>query len=317
MKSTEQTMNEIFDKIESYDSIVIFGHMNPDGDCVGSVMGMKKVLISLFPDKKVYALGSHPRYLPSFIEPSDVVDDQVISESLALMVDLSDLNRVEDSRISTAKEIVCFDHHIASKDRYPFLNYRDEEAPSATFVLTQCLLKRYGFVPKTAAIYFFLGLVTDTGRFQFDCEPETLRIAGYLISLGVDYKAIYNELYSQSSIGLRYRAFIYSSFEFEGKVTYCVVHKEDYQKIGLTSNDASGKTGLIALLDHHPMWIFFVEQEDSTVRVEFRGDGSYNMQEVATNFGGGGHFSASGCRLPNFDKVKEVLAYCNQMKAVK
>lgn len=317
LKSTVEEMNQIFDIIESYDSIVIFGHMNPDGDCVGSVMGLRAQLRQLFPNKKIYGVGTHPKYLPSYLEESDDVSDEIIKNSLAIMVDLSDLERVEDQRIHTAKEIVCFDHHIASKGKdYGFPVYRDTLAPSATYVLTKCLLERYHVINDEAAMYFYLGLVTDTGRFQFDSQPETMEVAALLLSHHVDYKRMYRELYKQTSRDLKYRAFIYNNYAFNGKVTYCVVRKEDYQKLGLTSNEASGKVNLLSMLDNHPMWVTFTQQEDDVIRVEFRSDGTYNVQIVAKQFGGGGHLAASGAKLTTFDDVDKVLEAMNKLEVL-
>ncbi len=316
MDNREQIRDAIFQAIESHDSIVIFGHMNPDGDCVGSVMGLKHALSELYPEKKIYGVGTHPTYLPTFIEESDTIEDSVISESLAILVDLSDLERVEDKRITLAKEIVCFDHHVADKESYAFLVYRDVEAPSATFILSQVLLEKFGRIPAKAAPYLFVGLVTDTGRFQYDCSPRTLEMASKLISCGVDYKAIYKDLYRQNSLDLRYRAYVYDHFRFDGLVSYCCVPKADYEKLGLTAGEAGGKVNLLALLDNHPIWAFFSEQESGIIRCELRSDGYYNVQEVAKLFGGGGHVPAAGCRIESFDRVPEVIAALNKATRV-
>lgn len=316
MDNLEQIRDDIFRTIEGYDSIVIFGHMNPDGDCVGSVMGLKHALEEIYPEKRIYGVGTHPAYLPTFIEESDPVDDKTIAESLAVLVDLSDLARVEDQRITMAKEIVCFDHHVADKDSYPFPVYRDDLAPSATYILAKVLLEKFGRIPVKAAPYLFVGLVTDTGRFQYDCEPHTLEIAQKLIACGIDYKSIYKDLYRQNSLDLRYRAFVYDHFQFDGLVTYCCVSKAEYTKIGLTPNDAGGKVNLLALLDNHPMWAFFTEQEDGVIRCELRSDGFYNVQEVAKQFGGGGHVPAAGCRIESFEKVKDVIRALNNASKV-
>ena len=310
-------LESIFEKIESYDSIVIFGHKNPDGDCVGSVMGLKSELQYLFPKKKIYGVGTHPSYLPKFVQPSDEIGEDVIASSLAIMVDLSDLDRVEDQRILKAKEIVCFDHHVQQDKPYNFLCYREEEAPSATFILAKVYLEHYKFLTKEAATYFYMCLVTDTGRFQFDSNPDTLLMASKLISLGVDYKSLYNDLYQQSSKDLKYRAFIYNNYKFSGKVTYVIVRKEDYLSLGLSSNQAAGKVNLLSLLDNHPIWVSFLEEENGDIRVEYRANGHYNVQKTATEFGGGGHFSASGCTLKNLDRVDEILESLNSLEEVK
>ncbi len=309
----DKVLEQIFEKIETYPSIVIFGHKNPDGDCVGSVMGLKKELQYLFKDKKVYGVGTHPSYLPSWIEKSDEVEDSVIENSLAIMVDLSDLDRVEDQRILKAKEIVCFDHHIQQDKEYNFLVHREELAPSATFILAKVFLEKYKVLTKEAATYFYIGLVTDSGRFQYDSKPETFNMASTLVSYGVDTKKIYNDLYRQNSTDLKFRAFVYNNYKFSGKVTYITVKKEDYLSIGLTSNNAAGKVNLLALLDDHPIWVSFLEQEDGKIRVEYRANGEYNVQKTAVEFGGGGHFSASGCLLDDFSKVDDVLASLNRL----
>ncbi len=315
MGYSQQEINSVFSKIEKAPSIVIFGHKNPDGDCVGSVLGRKYSLLSLFPDKKVYALGTHPSYLGP-VDESDVVDDETIKKSLAVRIDLSDLPRVEDQRILLAKEIVCIDHHIASSS-LSFPVVRDIEAPSATYVLAKCLLERYGKIPSVkAATYLYRGLVTDSGRFQFDAKPSTFEMAAKLVSYGVDYKALYNNRYQQNSRDLRYRSFIYSHFDFDGKVSFCVVKKEDYHALNRTQEEASGKVNLLALLDHHPIWALFTEQEDSSVRVELRSNGFFNVQLAAVRFSGGGHLAASGCTLKSLGEVKAVLDALNGLEEI-
>lgn len=304
----------VFAALEEAESIVIFGHKNPDGDCVGSVMGMKHALKTLFPQKKIFAVGTHPTYLPRFIEPSDIVDDETIQNSLALMVDLSDLDRVEDQRIRTAKSIVCIDHHVKQYEQ-PFPVLRDENAASCTAIITRCLILRYGKIPsKESALYLYMGLMTDSGRFQYDSRPETLETAIELIKTGIDTNALYSELYRQNSRDLRYRSVIYSNFKMDGKVCYVCITKDMYEPLGLSDNEASGKVNLLSLLDDHPMWAAFTEQSNGTIRCELRSNGHYNVQQVAVCFNGGGHVPAAGCRLTTFDDVQKVVDRMNEEK---
>lgn len=316
MNDYEKIENIVFSAIEKANSIVIFGHRNPDGDCVGSVMGMKEAIKCLFPKKEVYALGTHPEYLPSFIEPSDDVSDEIIKNSLAVLLDLSDFDRVEDQRIKLAKSVVCIDHHVAQEEKdFPVL--RDENAASATLIIARSLLFRYKKIPsKKCATYLFLGLVTDSGRFQFDCSEQTLQIASKLVSYGVDYKSIYNDLYKQSSIELKYRSLIYDTYIADGLISYCVIRKEQYHALNMKQEDASGKVNQLALIDSRPIWAFFTQQEDDTIRCELRSDGNYNVQKVALQFNGGGHLAASGCTLYSFDQIKDVVKALNEAEKV-
>lgn len=307
-----EILNQIFAKIEAADSIVIFGHVNPDGDCVGSVFGLKKELQFLYPKKKVYGVGSRPSSLPRFLEPADEVSEETIKNSLAILVDLNITLRVEDKRFALAKDFVCFDHHIHGED-LGFLVYYDDKAPSATFVITKALQAKGFEVSKEAAMYFYMGLITDTNNFQFDSNPATLKMAAFYISLGVDYRAMNNELYRQDINELKFRSRLYQKMQFAGKVTYAIIRKEDYEPYGVKAPEVGMKADLLALVDDHPMWVLFSENSNGSVRVEFRSNGSYNVQKVAVMFGGGGHFSASGCPQKDFSRVEEILEAMNKL----
>ena len=98
--------------IEANDSIVIFGHIFPDGDCYGSQIGLRELLRLNYPNKKVYAVGSGLRRFFGLMGEMDKVSDDVIKNSLAILVDGNDCSRMEDARVSTAKEFIKIDHHI-------------------------------------------------------------------------------------------------------------------------------------------------------------------------------------------------------------
>lgn len=304
----------VFTEIEKADSIVIFGHVNPDGDCIGSVLGLRNALRVLFPNKKVYGVGSHPSFV-NFVEQSDFVDDETIKNSLCVMVDLSGMNRVEDQRILLTDHIVCIDHHEKSEPfDHPIV--RDTEAPSATYVITKCLWERYHTIPKEAATLLFLGLITDSGRFQFYSDSETFKVASLLVEHGADYSFVYNNLYIQSAKNLRFRSFVYSHFQFDGIVSYFIVRKEDYLSLGLNEQEAGSQVNLVSLLDNKPIWAEFCELENGKIRVELRSNGKYNVQKVAVKFNGGGHIPASGCQLDDLSKVKDVLSALNLAERV-
>jgi len=313
MEYDPKLVDEIFDEVEKSDSVILFGHVNPDGDCLGSVYGMKEALKSYYPNKHIYAVGSHPKYIESLLEPSDVLDEETYKKSLGFVVDVSDPERIEDKNFSLCKKVVCIDHHILN-GKEKFLTLRDTLAPSASFVLTKCLLMRYGKIPASSANFFYLGLVTDTGRFQYDSEPETFEIAKKLVQLGADYRNLYSKLYVQSSASLRFRSYVYSNFKASGNVSYVLVPRSAYESLGMEQNQASNQVNLLSLLDGRPIWVQFTEQDDSSIRVEFRSDGHYNVQKAAVAFGGGGHFAASGCKLKSLDEAEKVVAYLNTLE---
>jgi bifunctional oligoribonuclease and PAP phosphatase NrnA len=314
MNYTDNEINPVFSEIEKAKSIVIFGHVNPDGDCVGSVLGLRNALRMIFPEKKVYGLGSRPKFL-SFIQPSDDIDEDTIKNSLIVMVDLSGMDRVEDQRIRLNDHIVCIDHHEKSEE-FPYPIIRDVSAPSATFVIAKCLMQRYHFIPKEASTYLYLGLVTDSARFQYYSDSETFAVAKLLVESGADTSYVYDNLYVQTEKSLRFKAFAYSAFKFDGIVSYYMVKRNDYLQLGLNEQEAGCQVNLIAMLENHPIWAEFCELESGKIRVELRSNGKYNVQKVAVQFGGGGHIPASGCSLDSFDDVPKVLVALNNAESI-
>ena len=103
---------KIIAKIEQYDSIVIFGHLNPDGDCYGSQIALRNILRNHYPDKQIYCVGSGLKKFIDIIGQMDVVSNETIANSLAILVDANDLGRAEDKRVRTAKDFAKIDHHI-------------------------------------------------------------------------------------------------------------------------------------------------------------------------------------------------------------
>jgi len=316
MEYRKEDIARVFDEVEKADSIVLFGHVNPDGDCLGSVYGMKRALKEFFPQKKVYAVGSHPKYLEELLDPSDILDEETYKKSLGFIVDVSDGARIEDKNYVLCKKLVCVDHHIAN-GTYSYPVFRDADAPSATLALARCLLLRYGRIPACSADLFYLGLVTDTDRFRCDSEPGTLEIAKKLIEVGADYRKLYAVLYRQDSASLRFRSYVYDHLKTSGKVTYVKVPRDAYAPLGIEENDASNRVDLISLLDGRPIWAQFTEQEDGSIRVELRSDGHYNVQITALAFGGGGHLAASGCKLRSLEDSEKVVEALNELPEVK
>ena len=115
----EKDIKEIFKLIKKYDTITIFGHINPDGDCYGSSLALRELLRLNFPNKKVYSLAGTLPQLEERLAKQDVVtDDEIIKNSLAILVDVSETERVSDQRVTLAKQIIKIDHHIESKPFY-------------------------------------------------------------------------------------------------------------------------------------------------------------------------------------------------------
>lgn len=306
-------MNEDFFKlIEQYDTITIFGHIYPDGDCYGSEIGLRETLRHFYPNKKIYALGSGFKRRPKDFPGMDEVDDETIKNSLAIIVDLAGLDRLEDKRATTALALAKVDHHIFQQ-AFGVVDIVKEDYVSATLILAEMLIDHFGYVPKSAAGPLLLGLITDSGRFLYQpIDSKILITAAKLAECGASFKEIYDVLYLVEEKSLRFKGYIFLNYlKHPSGIAYMVLSKEKLAEFGYDSNSAAGFVNSIASIEGMKVWVFFTEGQDGIVRVELRSSG-FPVQPIAVHFGGGGHLCASGCRLDKLEKYQEVIDYIAQ-----
>ena len=297
----------IWDKISQYDTITIFGHVIPDGDCYGSQLGLKNAIKENFPNKKVYALGSGIPKFFSLIGEMDKVDDEIIKSSLAIVVDTANLNRIEDQRYSLAREVIKIDHHLL-QDHFGEPEVILNDRISCTQIIGDMLISLNIPFGKETALPLFLGLVTDSGRFLYQPISENAyRVAGALSSTGCDIQSLYDLLYEVDEKILRFRGYIYSNYKkTKNGVIYLTIPKEVIKMYELDYNTCASLVNSVSGIKESPIWVFFSESENGLVRVEFRSKG-VPVQPTAVKFGGGGHLQAAGCRLDTLEDYKYVV----------
>ena len=297
--------------IEENDSIVIFGHINPDGDCYGSQIGLREILKLNYPNKKVFAVGSGYRRFFDYIGYMDEVDEETIKNSLAILLDGNDLARMEDQRISLAKAFIKIDHHI---ENYKFTEGKfviNTNANSTAEMIVQFLNEANWKINPTIANALYLGILTDTGRFQFiEDFPLAFREAAFLCENGADPKAINAILSLTNESALMFKGYVYSHYKkTKAGVIYLTFSKEKLAELKVSANKAGSMVNLLNNVVGYPIWAFFCENEDGTAHLEFRSNGP-GVQPVASKYGGGGHYLAAGVTIPAMTKeaVKQIIA---------
>lgn len=304
---------KVWNKIKDYDSIVIYGHVNPDGDCYGSQIGLKNAILDNFSDKKVYIVGTgYPRLFP-LIGEMDQVDEEIVKNSLSIVVDTSNQERVEDQRFKLGLDVIKIDHHIA-QEHFGNPELLETERISCTEIITSMLVANNAIISKKAAIGLFLGLVTDSGRFLYQpIRPETYNLAAKLVETGIDCAKLYDVLYEVEEKMLRFKGYVYSHYQkTKENVAYLTLPKEVLHSLDVDFNLAASQVNSIANIKGSPAWVFFSESDSGLVRVELRSKG-VNVQQCAAKFNGGGHLHASGCRLDNLEDYKYVLQVLDKM----
>ena len=301
---------QIVDIIEKYDSIVIFGHKNPDGDCYGAAVALKRTLQLRYPEKKIYITGSGLRNFFDILMPMDDVSDEVIKKSLAILVDANDLWRMEDQRIHNCVAFTKIDHHVDTGTFNEGPAVVDDEANSTCDLITQLIVEQNWPIDSLIANALYLGILTDSGRFQFVIDyPQTFDRVSYLCHHGANPKALNRILVMVSEDSLIAKAYVYSNYKkTENGVMYLIFRQKDLKKLGISTNHASNLINLIGNVEGYPVWASFAEYEDGKVRVEFRSNGP-QVQPFANAIGGGGHQYASGCTLPSLDmnQINEIV----------
>lgn len=295
----DKAAKDIYKLIKKYDVITIYGHINPDCDCYGSSLGLREILRTNFKNKKVYSLGYGSEVLYDRLGKYDDIDDKTIEQSLAIIVDCSDVERIMDQRIVKAKQIVKIDHHIESS---PFIGYKwvDVNSIACAQMIVEFALKFHLKINQRAANLLYLGICTDSGRFRYaPTNAKTHRIVAHLYDIGIEPKPLFDILYQSEANYVKYQALLVSKFKItEHHVIYCFADVEDYEKFGLTFDQVSKNVNVVGNIIGCPVWTLFTRSPEGTIRIEFRSQG-LDVQKIAKKYGGGGHKCAAGARLTN------------------
>lgn len=296
---------KIFEQVKKYDSIVIFGHINPDGDCYGSQMALRECIRLAFPEKSVFAVGSGYHRFSKLIGSTDIIDDEVIKNSLAILVDGNDLPRMEDQRVKNAKAWIKIDHHVDVGSFTEGEFVVDENANSCCSIIAKMIEELNLPINTCIANALYLGILTDTGRFQFVKNfPETYRQVAWLCEKGASPDDINKVLVITDEGSLAFKGYVFSHYQkTQAGTIYLKIDKETLAKYNLSAGKAGSMVNLISNLKGFPIWAFFCENEDGSCHGEFRSNGPA-VQPIAAKHGGGGHLQAAGATVPEFnDKI--------------
>lgn len=301
-------ISKAFDAIKNHDVIIIHRHSNPDGDAMGSQLGLKHVLQTNFPDKKIYAVGdSAGRF--SFMEDSvmDEISDEFYEGALAIVLDTSAKSLISDDRYTLAEQTLRIDHHIFVED-IADIDIDDTSFESCCGLVTY-LVREWGLeVDSKAAKALYTGIVTDSGRFYYDStSPRTFDLASFLLSKGFNPAEIYSNLYVDTYENVRKRAEFVLSIKFtKNNVAYSYSDKERVAKLGMEAQSVSrGFVNTMGDLKGVDAWVNFTECEQG-VLCEIRSK-NLNINQIAVAHGGGGHLKASGATLKDRQEAMQVL----------
>lgn len=302
--------------IQNYNVIIIHRHTNPDGDAIGSQVGLAQLIKYNFPDKTVYIVGDDPKRY-GFVENSapNEICDETYEDALAIILDTSVKSMISDNRYERAKATIRFDHHIYC-ETIADVDIVDNTYESCCGLLTDFALQTGLKLNVPAAKALFTGMVTDSGRFRYDStNARTFRLAAALIEQNFDTNDIYANLYADDFDMILLRAKYVQKIRFtEHNVAYIITTKEELAETPADEFTVSrGMVGVMSDIRGVDTWVNYTET-DRGVLCELRSK-KYNINSIAVKYGGGGHAKASGATIKDLETAMLMLKDLDELNS--
>lgn len=299
---------KVIEAIEKYDRIIIHRHSNPDGDALGSQVGLKNILKENYPDKEIYTVGdSSKRY--GFIEDSatDDIPDEYYNGALAFVLDTSATSLISDERYKLADTVIKMDHHIFCEE-FADIEVIDTSFESCCGLIGMFAMKTGLKVNSLAAKALYTGMITDSGRFRYDStSAQTFKVASFLMEQKFNTNDIYSNLYADELYFIQLRAkFVLKIIKTDYPVAYIYTTLDETNSYNAdTFTISRGMVNTMSDVKGIDIWVNFTETENG-VLCEIRSS-KYNINPVAVKYGGGGHAKASGATIKDREEAMSML----------
>ena len=298
-------MNEILEKIQAYDTIIIHRHQNPDPDAIGSQVGLRDLLRAHFPQKRVLATGYDEPTL-TWLAEMDTVSDEDYNGALVIVCDTANTPRIDDKRYTSGDFLIKIDHH-PNDDAYGDLLWVDTESSSTSELIALFAKELDLELPVCAARLLYAGIVGDTGRFLYPAtSTRTFEIAATLRSIPFDFTAIARQMDTINLKTAKLQGYVYDHLEIdEYGATRVTLTQELLKKFDLRDSETAAIVEAPGRIDTVSVWAIFVEQADGHFRVRMRSKRKV-INEIAKRHNGGGHPLASGANSYSLEENDQI-----------
>jgi len=298
----------IYKLIKKYDSIVIARHVGADPDALGSQLGLKESILATFPNKKVYAVGT-PASRFKYLGELDYVDEETMSKSLLIITDTPNKKRV-DGYMDGALCSIKIDHH-PFVEQFCDVEWIDDSSCSASQMIVELIFNTGLKLNKSVAEKLYVGIIADTNRFLFSyTTSKTFALVSRLLrDSDLDFTSAYDNLYLRPLKEIKFEGFIANNFEITPNgFAYLKITQEILDQFEVDAATAGNMVNNFNYIEDFVAWgVFSIDKGNgNTIRGSLRSRGPI-INEVAANFGGGGHKFASGVRLKDFSVVDDIV----------
>jgi len=295
---------EILSILRDAATVCVVGHIRPDGDCIGSQLGLALALEAAGKQVTVWNQDPVPPKL-KLLDPDRRIRrpssghhfDVVVATDCAA---LDRLGRVAD-HIGDRGRFLNIDHH-ASNTRYADVNWVSPREPSTGELIFDLCTWAGWEITRPLASCLFTAISTDTGSFQYpSTTPDTLRTAADLVEQGADLGRICEEVYQSFPLTrVKLLRHVYSTFRLtdRDRIGYFWLRKRDYARAGASTEESEGLIDHIRSIDGVQVAVVFEELDDEVTRISWRSKTpDIDVAAIAKMFGGGGHRAAAGARV--------------------
>ncbi len=299
----------ILQELKSFPTIIIHRHTKPDGDALGSQIGLKHIIQKNFPEKQVFAVGDDSRFF-GFMDDSqmDQIPDSFYENALAVILDCGAAGLISDDRYTTAAKTLRIDHHLFVQP-VADVEFIDSSYESCCGMVAHFAKETGLQLDAVAAKSLYTGMVSDSGRFRYDSTTaRTFMLASYLLETPFSITDVYLPLYADSYESKKLKAQFILKIQFtKANVAYIYTTKEELSALNADLFTVSrGMVNTMADMNGVSIWCNFTET-DNGVLCELRSN-RHNINPIAVKYGGGGHAKASGATVPNREAAMAMLA---------
>lgn len=303
-------MENLKSQLTDVKTVAIAGHVRPDGDCVGSCLAVYNYITTYYPQIQVDLYLQPIPNIFKFLKNSEKIQNEYPKKpayDLFIMLDCGDKERLGDAAVyfEEAGKTVCVDHHVSNAG-FADENYIFPQASSTCELIFELLEEER--ITKEIAECIYVGMVHDTGVFQYSCtSAKTMGIAGKLMEMGIDFSAIvdktfYEKTYNQNRI--MGQALTDSTLHLDGQVIFAAVTAEEMEKFDVLPKHLDGIVNQLRVTKGVEVAIFLYETEEHGFKVSMRSNGKVDVAEISMKFGGGGHVRAAGVTM--YGSVTEI-----------
>ncbi|MCR5793137.1 MAG: bifunctional oligoribonuclease/PAP phosphatase NrnA [Lachnospiraceae bacterium] len=295
--------NSISEIIADAKNIGIAGHVRPDGDCIGSCLGLYRYIKDNYADVKVSVyLEEVPNAFGCLEDAKDIHTSFGVKEPFELFIalDCGDEERLGKARqlFQNAKRTFCVDHHISN------IGYADTNYVVGGYSSTSELLywlMEDGKISKTCASALYVGIAHDTGLFRHSCTTkQTMLAAGNLIDKDIPFSQLLDDTYSKKTNvqnQIMGRCLLESLVLFDGKVIASVLTGDMMDFYGATDSDLEGIIDQLRVTEGVEVALLIHQLKTQEYKVSMRSNGDVDVSKIAALYGGGGHVKAAGCTM--------------------